>query len=275
MRELLRLFKAILLARRRPVTDWIFYVSAVQLALNSAHRQRLGRSPFELMLGPRASGSSVVVAPASSASAVSLEPVDFAAHQEQFDALASALDAMHKATAPRQERQRFLGRESSKRGELPNFSVGDFVLVARVRIAGKTSKLQATWMGPFRVTSVSAGHTFVVQHLLNGSLLTVHASRLLFYHDALLEITTELKERAQFVEEQGLFEVEKLVKVERREGQWQALVAWLGFEESERTWEPLSNLLEDRKIFIISELRRLSLSPKIRTKLATELHFKF
>ena len=49
--EVVRTFRAIVSKRRRPVSEWPLVVGAVQWALNSAFRERLGTSPFQMMTG--------------------------------------------------------------------------------------------------------------------------------------------------------------------------------------------------------------------------------
>ena len=39
-------------------------------------------------------------------------------------------------------------RVATSAGNMPNFEVGDYVLVARVRKLGSASKLVTTWSGP-------------------------------------------------------------------------------------------------------------------------------
>ena len=46
---------------------------------------------------------------------------------------------------------------------LPHFTVGDYVLVARVSTQGKHRKLMSTWTGPWRVANDDKEHVYVVQ----------------------------------------------------------------------------------------------------------------
>jgi hypothetical protein len=179
---------------------------------------------------------------------------------------------MHREVNEQHEKQRERGRkqQSVKRAPLPNFAVGDYVLKARVRKRGATHKLAATWGGPYRVVAIGTGHVFEVQQLLSGEVSSAHVSRLTYYADSSLNVTTELKDHIQLVEQQGLFEMERLVAVRENEDELEAHVAWAGFEEAEWTWEPLSQLLEDRKQFVVKQLQLLKLSKKLRSKIASE-----
>jgi hypothetical protein len=78
----------------------------------------------------------------------------------------------------------------------PNFQVGDYMLVAEHRKGG-TFKLQVKWKGPRRVTSMEPDHVFVDESLLTKELNAAHATRLRFYQDTRLNVTTELSQAAE------------------------------------------------------------------------------
>ena len=49
-------------------------------------------------------------------------------------------------------------RIAASAGSMPNFEVGDYVSVARVRKLGSAPKLVTTWTGPWRVVSGGSPH---------------------------------------------------------------------------------------------------------------------
>ena len=60
-REVVRTFRAVLSERRRPPSEWPLALWAVQWALNSAYRERMGTTPFQMMTGrPPATPMSVL-----------------------------------------------------------------------------------------------------------------------------------------------------------------------------------------------------------------------
>ena len=63
--------------------------------------------------------------------------------------LATATDALLKRVIEATQ-QREASRRRASKGALPNFAVGDFVLAATMRQAGKASKLLSTGSGPVR-----------------------------------------------------------------------------------------------------------------------------
>ena len=70
-REVVRTFRAVLIERRRPPSEWPLALEAVQWALNSAYRDRMGTTPFQMMTGrPPATAMSVLAGEDSDAWAV-------------------------------------------------------------------------------------------------------------------------------------------------------------------------------------------------------------
>jgi hypothetical protein len=118
---------------------------------------------------------------------------------------------------------------------LPNFQVGDYVLVAKHRKSG-TSKLQFKWKGPRRVASMESYYVFVVENLLTKELKAAHATRLRFYKDKELNFTAEL---AQAVEhnDHNLYVVSKILDARYNEQEMfhELLVAWRSFTVGEAT----------------------------------------
>jgi hypothetical protein len=53
-------------------------------------------------------------------------------------------------------------------------------------------KLQVKWKGPRLVASVESEYLFVMDNLLTKELKAAHATRLRFYQDKELNVTTEL-----------------------------------------------------------------------------------
>ena len=62
-------------------------------------------------------------------------------------------------------------------------------------------------------------------------------------------------------EEAKDFEVEKILNRKKSKGQWQYLVRWAGFDETEDTWEPIENLagmfyVRGSAVFLMCQLRK-------------------
>ena len=123
--------------------------------------------------------------------------------------------------------------------------VGDYVLWSRVdKPANRENrKLLANWTGPYQVTDLCSFSGFKIRNLINGSVHEAHASRLSFFAHENLHVTSELREHISL---QGLdLEVELFKAFRYDKSEWKLLVKWLGFEDSENTWENALNMLRD------------------------------
>ena len=90
-----------------------------------------------------------------------------------------------------------------------------------------------------------------------------------FYSDAALEMTAELKEVFQHAFTKGEFEMAASVDlsiVEDGSG-FELEVEWAGFDTEENTWEDLAKIWGAAPQFVKSELRKLRLKRRVRTKL--------
>ena len=77
--------------------------------------------------------------------------------------------------------RRWLGLSSTAGGiaaRLPLFTVGDYVLVARVSREGKHRKLMSTWTEPWRAANDDNEHVDAVQQLVTAELGDVHVARM-------------------------------------------------------------------------------------------------
>ena len=267
MKEVKRMLKALLVEYRCAIHEWEKFVPMVQWALNSSHRQRLGCSPFEAFFG-RKPTSMLAQLVSDHADVVDIVPVPEQDIQKMAVDLAAATDVMHNKVIGATQEMREAGRCRASKGSLPNFAVGDFVLVAKVRQAGKASKLMSTWSGPWRVTNTSTRHVYQVQNIVDGKVLTAHVARMKFYKDSSLGITAEIKETFQYLLNQGEFEMEAILEIRASTtGGYEGYVQWKGFSEAERSWEPIATLHTSSPSFVIKQLKGLKLSLKTRRAL--------
>ena len=104
------------------------------------------------------------------------------------------------ATMARLERHRVWERVKI----LPHFTVGNYVLVARVSRQGKHRKLITTWIGPWRVADDDKEHVYAAQHLVTAEL-----------RDDKLEITRELLKIYQQLKNQGEYHIRSISAIKR------------------------------------------------------------
>jgi hypothetical protein len=152
-------------------------------------------------------------------------------------ALRLSLDEIHKCctdvVAGRRSKAR--ERQHARPGvSVPNFDVGDFVLVAQ-RATQSIHKLSLRWRGPRRITRVLSDHVYEVEDIESGHTSDAHSSRLRFYHDASLEVTAELVEQIAHNELGYDVRAIKDVRFDAEAKQYQVMVSWLGFDNDDDT----------------------------------------
>lgn len=75
------------------------------------------------------------------------------------------------------------GRDSSSRDKLPNFDVGDYILLARAYLfAGE--KLSLCWRGPPLIVKTSNDCIFTTEYLCKDAHVNIKEFRLKFYRDS-------------------------------------------------------------------------------------------
>ena len=81
-REVMETFRAVLSERRRPPSEWPLAFGAVQWALNSAYRERMRTTPFQMMTG-RPSATAMSVLAGEDGDAWTVEELDVSCEQIQ------------------------------------------------------------------------------------------------------------------------------------------------------------------------------------------------
>ena len=82
---------------------------------------------------------------------------------------------------------------AARAGSMPNFEVGDYVLVARVRkLDSAAPKLMATWTGPWRVISGESPRVYHMRDNVAGETKEVHVVQMRAYADSSLAVGAEV-----------------------------------------------------------------------------------
>ena len=136
-------FRPVASAARILLKDWVGIVPVVQAALNVGYREHLKASPFNLMFGRKPySIFSALVAPGKDEWQVdSLDPDSV---QVVVKDLMDAQERRRKEVLELVRKNRSRMRGVERKRVVPDFAVGDYVLVARVRQPGITPKRMNT-----------------------------------------------------------------------------------------------------------------------------------
>ncbi|ETW00286.1 hypothetical protein H310_07665 [Aphanomyces invadans] len=87
-------------------------------------------------------------------------------------------------------------------------------------------------------------HPMDVQQLLPPHAISLHhASRLKLYSEAGRDVAEDLLEQVAFGD--SGFHVEALKEIRDNAGRFEVRVQWLGLDEAEASWEPVTTLYED------------------------------
>ena len=166
--------------------------------------------------------------------------------------LRANLQGLHEALrglwreAVRAQVKRRRGRKQ-RRANLPQFQVGDLVLLAQ---AVKPNKLAMTWTGPHEVVTAVSNFVYKVRPCVadngNRKPITAHVVRLRRFANAPLGTPAD----REAIQKAALHDypdnvVKRLVTHRMTAAGMQLKVRWLGFDHAHDTWEPVENLAED------------------------------
>jgi hypothetical protein len=155
------------------------------------------------------------------------------------DALKSARSNILSA----QQRQKVYA--DRKRRDHP-FKVGDSVLLAARQNQlppGLSSKLSAKYFGPFPIIAAVGTHAFKLELPESVTIHPVfHVSQLKPFIPSAVEAVPTQPPPVYADRRGGIFVVEAILGKRKYRGRWQYLVKWDGYDDSENTWEPASNL---------------------------------
>ena len=123
-----------------------------------------------------------------------MDALDEEALRRNVSNVVEAQQRLYMGVEDRVKKNREIQKQAASRGQLPNFAVGDYVIVARARRSGSTPKLMSTCTGRWRIVTADKVHVYGVQNTLTDEVEHVHVVRLRFYADKDLEMTAGLKE---------------------------------------------------------------------------------
>ncbi|KAH9108009.1 hypothetical protein AeMF1_016707, partial [Aphanomyces euteiches] len=243
-RLILRAVKTLTSELKLRSTDWHLVLALVQGALNHMPRDRLnGVAPVTAFTGlPATTPLSAFVNPITK-EVTDIDWLDDARLKHMVE-LHEAMNQLHRDLASTSAKKRRQARERAKKKavQLQKFSVGDFVLVGHV--TRHANKLTLHWRGPSKIVRVVTDYVMETQELVPPYDLSLHHACLLkMYFEGGRDVTEDLADHIAFGNEG--FHVARLGSMRVENGEYQALVYWLGLDEDEASWEPVQCLYED------------------------------
>ena len=263
--SVLRQLRLICSETKTSFDDWPSLVDVVAYIINHSPSTVLGgHTPAQVHCGVQPQNPLSVVFRNSAGDFVDAA-ASLPAIQRHADKLHQTLDGLHREVADIPHRRR-----APRPGTLPvNFTVGDYVLVARRGAQARGNKLATPWTGPARVVDHKgdSGLVFVVEDLVTGTRSDIHASHLLRYSDKQLRVTAPLFDH---VAHAGHGHVISAIIGHRLTPTPQLHVSWEGHSAAEDTWEPLASLVSDAPQAVHSYVRRVE-DPDARAALQAHI----
>ena len=239
-RSVLRTMKALCSEFRIHPKDWAILLPSILNLLNNTVNATTGLSPNQAYLGKEFEDSILPIVKDGKLS----EPRDPAEVRQMVAALATELNTIEKGIKPIREQVREQARKrlNERKGISDiQYQQGDFVRVSTHGVNSRRDKTRLVWTGPYQVTAIRSAFVYEVEDL-QGRRRDVHAQRLQFYDDPHFEPTEDIK--TQFVFDGAVYELAELkdVRYNARQGTYEVLCAWYGFDAENATWEPVETL---------------------------------
>lgn len=213
--------------------DWVDWLPVIEFALNNRYKRSLNTTPFYANYGfhPQIGSLPRVDSPVQSVE-------DFVRHLQQVQK-----DTKRSLEQAAIDMKRFYDRH---RGKTPEFDVGQKVLLdnADLAINRPSRKLAERRSGPFEILERVGTHAYRLQ--LPKQWKNVHP----VFHVSKLDLYHEDPDNPNFpspppdiVEGEAEWEVEKILDAKFTNRRLMYLVKWLGWPDSENSWEDERNLV--------------------------------
>jgi hypothetical protein len=217
--------------------SWNIYVPLTQRIINSEIHSRLGVSPNDLVFGGKVNLQGNFL----DSPIVQSQEVHIGTWSSEMLSLQDKL--VDIAQKRQYEKDEIHMKKRSSNKAITEFRHNSFVLVQYPNSAmgpRAPTKLHTHWKGPMRVIS-NIGAQYTLHDLVQNKNISVHVTRMKnFEHDP--RRVDPLTIAAKDYEE---FEIEKIIAHSgnpKRKSDMDFLVRWLGYDESEDSWLPWSEV---------------------------------
>lgn len=267
-KELLRVLRSTSSELQLAHEEWPDLLPLVQSAINNAPSpQRAGVPPIKAMTGMAATPPIATFYRAQTSAPVTVSDL---VHERALnvDMLCDLVGQLRPIIQDAVQKNRQQGRDVASKGSLPNFTKGDYVLVAREDFhAGE--KLCLRWRGPRRVLKPVNDFVYLVEDLRDGTTSEVHITRLKFYHDASLDTNAIM---SHIVSSETGMVVHRLMELVQTNDGIHVRIRWRGLPDSEDTLEPVAQVYQDVPDLLLKLLKRKNTPVHLANQLREELH---
>jgi hypothetical protein len=207
--------------------DWVIWLPLAQFAYNSAESEPIKCSPFFANYGFE-----------PEIHRVPRQGLEVPKAVRQTEELKALHEQLRKELHFTQERMSKYANQKRLKG--PTFREGSrvFLLRRNIKTRRPSDKLDHKKLGPFRVKKVISDVNY---ELDLPNTMKIHP----IFHVSMLEPAppnAELTEPVEVDPIEGEYEVEAILSSRKRGKTTEYLVKWLGYDESENTWEPIKHL---------------------------------
>ena len=234
--------------------DWRHHLWRCEHAINNASTDWTHRTPLEICMGTVNSG---LTHSTSKSDAVNkhLEHMDIS-NKIAHDAL----------TMSRYKQARW---SQGRRNPNITFDIGDLVMYQRRTFTkGLAHKLQDIWKGPYKVTSVDS-HGNCTLDIPGNQRHPIFATDMLkHYHDDPEHKREPSDVDMDDADAAGFYVIDRIIDHRTKNGKYQYLVSWKGYDEDENTWEEAFKIEEDAPQATIDFHQMLSKEPRHAKRIA-------
>jgi hypothetical protein len=205
-------------------SHWPAFIAFAQLSFNNKISSLINSSPFSLMFGR----SMNQFQDYTNVTGELISATEWQEHQHKI------LSLIYPAISDRVKsgRDKLLRSLDKQRRILTpsSYPPGSTIMI---RDVNKTNKWEPTYVGPYTIVQRSRGGAYTVQDM-TGAIL---GRRVPPDHIKLVSTTAREKDKNYYV-------VEDILSDRIQDGVKQYLIKWKGYDKSEATWEPESNIMD-------------------------------
>ena len=247
--------------------EWSDLIPIVQSVLNNSPSPHRGNvCPFTAFMGCDPTPPVLTFLRSSTTTPVTVTEAqrESALNVEELVRLCADLHQRVQSALAKHRKQ---SREAMSKGRLPNFTEGDYVLVARSDFhAGE--KLCLRWRGPRQVRKALSDYVYQVEDLRNGQLDDIHASRLKLFRDSEIDRAAIM---SHVLQSERRMVVSRLLSLEDLPNGLHVRIWWKGLSDAEDTLKPIARVHEDVPQLFDKLLKRKSTPVELAALAGAEL----